>query len=107
MKSLNRGKGRKIVKRLFQAQLFVIFLSNVSWASEEKIDEAYRFVGNERAMQICAAALNSDISIVSEAKRLHLTRKSLKDVTCRGQSLTDFAETSKFSIGPKAIASAK
>ena len=38
-------------------------------------------------MEICAAALNSKASIVAEAKRLHLTRKSLKDVTCNGESL--------------------
>ena len=78
-------------------------------ASEERIqDGGYRFVGDEMAMDICAAALKSKNSIVAEAKSLHLTRKSLKDVTCNGQSLPDFANANKLIIvGSKALASAQ
>ena len=77
-------------------------------ASEERAyEDRYQFIGNEIAMHICAAALKSKASIVAEAKRLHLTRKSLKDVTCNGQSLTDFANLNKFIIGSKTVASAE
>ena len=96
------------MKKFFQAQLIILFLSNVALASEQRIQEgSYRFVGDEIAMSICAAALESKSSIVAEAKRLHLTRKSLKDVTCNGESLTDFANGNKFILGSKALASAK
>ena len=88
----------KTVKKLFQAQLMILFLTNLAVASDETAHgDRYRFVGDSRAMEICAAALNSKASIVAEAKRLHLTRKSLKDVTCNGESLTDFANGNKFS----------
>ena len=96
------------MKKIFQAQLIILFLSNVALASEQRILEgSYRFVGDEIAMNICAAALESKSSIVAEAKRLHITRKSLKDVTCNGQPLPDFATASKLIVGSKALASAQ
>ena len=96
------------MKQIIQAQLFILFFANVALASEERIQESqYRFVGDERAMSICAAAIKSETHIVAEAKRLHLTRKSLKEVSCNGQSLTDFANANKPILGSKAIASAR
>ena len=56
-------------------------------------------------MEICAAALREDLSIVTEAKRLHITRKALKNVTCNGQSLAVFSNTNKLIMGSKTIAS--
>ena len=97
-----------MVKKIFQAHLIILFLSNVAVASEQRIQEgSYHFVGDERAMSICAAALESKSSIVAEAKRLHITRKSLKDVTCNGQPLPDFIAANKFTAGSKALASAQ
>ena len=96
------------MKQIIQVQLIILFFSNVAVASEERIqDGGYRFVGDEMAMDICAAALKSKTSIVAEAKRLHLTRKTLKDVTCNGQSLLDFANANKLIVGSKALASAQ
>ena len=89
-----------LVKKTFQVQLIMLFMSNVALASEQRIQEgSYHFVGDERAMSICAAALESKSSIVAEAKRLHITRKSLKDVTCNGQPLPDFATANKLIAG--------
>ena len=99
---------KKTVKKIFQAQLIILFLSNVAVASEQRIQEgSYHFVGDKRAMSICAAALESKSSIAAEAKRLHISRKSLKDVTCNGQSLLDFATANKLIVGSKALASAQ
>ena len=96
------------MKLIIQAHLIILFFANVSVASEARVHEdKYHFVGDERAMDICAAALKSKATIVAEAKRLHLTRKSLKDVTCNGQSLTNFANANKFILGSKALASAQ
>ena len=96
------------MKKIFQAQLIILFWSNVAVASEQRIQEgSYHFVGDKRAMSICAAALESKSSIAAEAKRLHISRKSLKDVTCNGQSLLDFATANKFIVGSKALASAQ
>ena len=97
------------MKQIIRAQLILLFFSNaVAVASGERAQEdGYRFIGDEIAIEICAASLNSKTSIVAEAKRLHLTRKALKDVTCNGQSLTDFANANKFIVGSKALASAQ
>ena len=96
------------MKKIFKAHLIILFLSNVALASEQRIQEdSYRFVGDEIAMNICAAALESKSSIVAQAKRLHITRKSLKDVTCNGLPLRDFATASKLILGSKALASAQ
>ena len=96
------------MKKIILAQLILLFFSNAAVASGERVQEdGYRFIGDKIAMDICAAALNSKTSIVAEAKRLHLTRKALKDVTCNGQSLTDFASANKFIVGSKALASAQ
>ena len=96
------------MKQIILAQIIILFVANVAVASEERTHEdRYQFVGDEIAMDICAAALKSKASIVAEAKRLHLTRKSLKDVTCNGQSLTDFANANKFILGSKTLASAE
>ena len=96
------------MKKLIQAQLIILFFANAAVASEERAQEGrYLFVGDEIAMDICAAALQSKTFMVAEAKRLHLTRKSLKDVTCNGQSPTDFAKANKSIIGSKALASAQ
>ena len=93
---------------IIQVALTVFFFSNVAVASDAGIQEGgYHFVGDEIAMNICAAALKSKNSMVAEAKKLHLTRKSLKDVTCNGQSPTDFAKANKSIIGSKALASAQ
>ena len=95
------------MKKIFQASLVILFFSNVAVASEQRIQEgSYHFVGDERAMSICAAALESKSSIVAEAKRLHITRKSLKGVTCNDQPLQDFTAANKFVLGSKALASA-
>jgi len=96
------------MKRILQAQLIILFFSNVALASEQRIQKSsYHFVGDERVMSICAAALESKSSIVAEAKRLHITRKSLNDVTCNGQPLPDFITANKFNLGSKALASAQ
>jgi hypothetical protein len=93
--------------RAFQISMFSLFFSNIGWASEYGIGENYRFVGDERAVEICAAALRSGTSIAAEAKRLHLTRKALKNVTCNDQSPTEFAETNNLFSGSEAIARAE
>lgn len=96
------------MKKIFQASLIMLLLSNVAVASEQRKQEgSYHFVGDERAINICAAALESRSSIVAEAKRLHITRKSLKDVTCNGQPLPDFTTANKSILGSKALASAQ
>ena len=95
-------------KKIILAQLIILIFAKVAVASEERAHEArYNFVGDEIARDICAAALESKSSIVAEAKRLHITRKSLKDVTCNGQPLPDFATASKLIVGSKALASAQ
>ncbi len=95
------------MKKIFQA-VIMLFFSNLAAASEQRIQEgSYHFVGDKRALSICAAALESKSSIVAEAKRLHITRKSLKDVTCNGQTLPDFTTANKFIAGSKALASAQ
>ena len=97
-----------MINSIIQVLIIIFFFSNVAVASEERIQEGgYHFVGDEMAMDICAAALKSKNSMVAEAKKLHLTRKSLKDVTCNGQSPTDFAKANKSIIGLKALASAQ
>tara|TARA_B100000674_G_C37697872_1_gene849131 strand:- start:366 stop:650 length:285 start_codon:yes stop_codon:yes gene_type:complete len=94
------------MKWSFQMSVFALFFANVVCASEKSIGENYRFVGDNRAMEICAAALRSETSIATEARRLHITRKALKNVTCNGQSPTDFSNTNRF-LGSKTIASAE
>ena len=89
----------------FQLLLFSLCFANMVYASEYTIEENYRFVGDKKAMEICAAALREDISIATEAKRLHITRKALKNVTCNGQSLAVFSNTNKLIMGSKTIAS--
>ena len=71
---------------------FCLFVSQTWVASDYALEENFRFVGDKKAMEICAAALREDISIATEAKRLHITRKALKNVTCNGQSLAVFSE---------------
>ena len=96
------------MKRIILAKIIILIFANVALASEKGVyKDTYKFVGDEIATDICAAALKSKASIVAEAKRLHLTRKSLKDVTCNGQSLTDFANANKFILGSKTLASAE
>ena len=96
------------MKKLIQAQLIILFFANAAVASEERAPEGrYLFVGDEIAMDICAAALKSKTFMVAEAKRLHLTRKTLKDVTCNGQSVTAFASAKELILGSKALASAQ
>ena len=74
----------------FHLSLLSLCFANMVYASEYTVEENYRFVGDEKAMEICAAALRADISIATEAKRLHVTRKALRNVTCNGQSLAVF-----------------
>ena len=89
----------------FQLLLLSLCFANMVYASEYAIEENYRFLGDKKAMEICAAALREDISIVTEAKRLHITRKALKNVTCNGQSLAVFSNTNKLTMGSRTIAS--
>ena len=90
-----------------QLSLLSLCFANMVYASEYTIEENYRFVGDERAVEICAAALRSGTSIAAEAKRLHLTRKALKNVTCNDQSPTEFAKTNNLFSGSEAIARAE
>ena len=93
---------------IIQILLTIFFFSNVAVASEETIQKSsYRFLGDERAINICAAALKSNSSLVAEAKKLHITRKSLRDVTCNGETLSDFVTANKSNFGLKALASAQ
>ena len=89
----------------FQLLLLSLCFANMVYASEYAIEENYRFLGDKKAMEICAAALREDLSIVTEAKRLHITRKALKNVTCNGQSLAVFSNTNKLTMGSRTIAS--
>ena len=99
---------KKMIKKLMQAQLIILFFANAAVASEERAHEGrYLFVGDEIAIDICSAALKSKTFMVAEAKRLHLTRKTLNDVTCNGQSLTAFASANKLISGSRALASAQ
>ena len=88
-----------------QLSLISLCFANMVYASDHALEENFRFVGDKKAMEICAAALREDISIVTEAKRLHITRKALKNVTCNGQSLVVFSNTNKLTMGSKTIAS--
>ena len=98
----------RIMKRIFQAYGLALFFSNVAVASDEMIQKSsYRFLGDEKAINICAAALKSGSSLVAEAKKLHITRKSLRDVTCNGETLSDFVTANKSNLGSKALASAQ
>ena len=89
----------------FQLLLLSLCFANMVYASEYAIEENYRFLGDKKAMEICAAALRADISIATEAKRLHITRKALKNVTCNDQSLKVFSDTNGLIMGSKTIAS--
>ena len=88
-----------------QLSLLSLCFANMVYASDYSIEEKYRFVGDKKAMEICAAALRADISVATEAKRLHITRKALRNVTCNGQSLAVFSNTNKLIMGSKTIAS--
>ena len=88
-----------------QLSLLSLCFANMVYASDHALEENFRFVGDKKAMEICAAALREDTSIVTEAKRLHITRKALKNVTCNGQSLAVFSNTNKLIMGSKTIAS--
>ena len=88
-----------------QLMLLSLGFAHMVYASDYAIEENYRFVGDKKAMEICAAALREDISIVTEAKRLHITRKALRNVTCNGQSLAVFSDTNKSIMGSRTIAS--
>ena len=85
--------------------LLSLCFANMVYASDYAIEENFRFVGDKKAMEICAAALREDISIATEAKRLHITRKALRSVTCNGQSLAVFSDTNKPIMGSRTIAS--
>ena len=95
------------MNRVLQILALSLFFTKTVCAYESGIGENLRFVGDKRAMEICAAALRSENSITSEAKRLHMTRKALKTVTCNGQSPADFSSTNAFIIGSSAVVSAK
>ena len=88
-----------------QLSLLSLCFANMVYASDQAIEENYRFVGDKKAIEICSAALREDTSTATEAKRLHITRKALKNVTCNGQSLAVFSNTNKLIMGSKTIAS--
>ena len=88
-----------------QLSLLSLCFANMVYASDHALEENFRFVGHKKAMEICAAALRADISVATEAKRLHITRKALRNVTCNGQSLAVFSNTNKLIMGSKTIAS--
>ena len=90
--------------KIFQLSLLSLCFANMVYASEYTIEENYRFVGDKKAVEICAAALRADISIGTEAKRLHITRKALKNVTCNDQSLAVFSNTNKLILSSRTIA---
>ena len=91
--------------KTLKLSLLSLCFANMVYASDYAVEENFRFVGDKKAMEICAAALREDISIATEAKRLHITRKALKNVTCNGQSLAVFSNTNKLIMGSKTVAS--